>query len=339
VSARTDIYSVGVVAYELLSGQVPFDRGSSVKTLMAHVNEPVPRLAQIHPGSQVSAAMEGIVLRCLRKNPDERYASIDELLAALAEIEGGAGVLNDSRLSLPIVEPPSLPGRAPPLESGSYPHRRSSPPALPGGDADDEPTRPTTPPVVTDPPTSGPLMPSATPAPMEKLLVEVTPPRPRRGLALAGVALAAAAVGAIAFVASRSPETAPADATAPPRTELPTTTPSAAEAAARSLRVTSTPDGATVEEAGAVVCEATPCELYWEGAAAQEEHALTFRKPGFATRTMTVAPADVSAATTLEAEPPSQVVGSKPIAPQSPGAPAPASAKPEAPEGYKDSPY
>jgi serine/threonine-protein kinase len=333
VSPATDVYSLGIVAYELLTGQVPFDKGTSVKTLMAHVNEPVPRLAGVNPSVQISAAMEGVVLRCLRKNPAERYANIDELLGALSEVEGGAGALTDSRHAMRVVEPPSMPGRIAPKESGTFPQTREPEPVPSDPEADAHPTQ------VRSRSDAAPasFYPSATPAPMEHAMLELEMPRKsRRGLVLVGVALVAA-VGAAVVLGTRK-EAAPAAESVPTATTEPT-----AAAPARTVRVTSTPPGARVEEAGKLVCDATPCEVRWEGDAAGAAHKLTLTKEGLESQEIEVLASDTAVNAELRGEAPRPSAearrtvrpGPRPVV----KAPAPASSGAKAPEGYKDSPY
>jgi serine/threonine-protein kinase len=82
VDARSDLYSVGVVLYELLTGRVPFDGESAVTVALKHVSEvPLPpsRLA-----GAVSPALDAVVLRALEKEPDQRFQNADEMIAALS---------------------------------------------------------------------------------------------------------------------------------------------------------------------------------------------------------------------------------------------------------------
>lgn len=78
---RSDIYSLGAVAYYLLTGRPPFERDTTMKVLFAHAHDPVPRLADVRPS--VPRDLENVVLRCLAKKPAERFPSVDELRLAL----------------------------------------------------------------------------------------------------------------------------------------------------------------------------------------------------------------------------------------------------------------
>jgi tetratricopeptide (TPR) repeat protein len=82
VDARSDLYSLGVVAYELITGQVPFRGETPVATVLQHLREEPVRPCVVHP--LVPTDIEKIVLRLLRKNPKDRYKSAHELLADLA---------------------------------------------------------------------------------------------------------------------------------------------------------------------------------------------------------------------------------------------------------------
>ena len=82
VDARTDLYSWGVIAYEMLAGAHPFaNKTSAQKLIAAHVVEPPPPVDWAARG--VAPGIGALVMQCLEKSPDDRPASADEILAAL----------------------------------------------------------------------------------------------------------------------------------------------------------------------------------------------------------------------------------------------------------------
>lgn len=83
VDRRSDLYSAGVVLYELLTGQVPFEGEAPISIALKHVNErPVPP-GQLRPG--IPPALEAVVLRSLEKDPNLRFQSAEEFIAALEQ--------------------------------------------------------------------------------------------------------------------------------------------------------------------------------------------------------------------------------------------------------------
>ena len=86
VDARTDMFSFGVVLYEMLSGKRAFQRDSSPETMTAILKEDVPELTDTK--LPVAPALEKIVRRCLEKSPEQRFQSAKDLAFALDALSG-----------------------------------------------------------------------------------------------------------------------------------------------------------------------------------------------------------------------------------------------------------
>ncbi len=349
VDARTDIYALGIILYEMIAGKVPFDRPNSVNILMAHVNEEAPPIRQMNPNTQVSVAFEETIARCMAKNPDQRFKSMDEVLAALKRIGNaalsgnGTGeyralmVSGSSPRSLtpavggesgPSIEPPavSLSGALKPAFNGAPPsHSVSS--GLSG---------------------SGSILsPLAVPADLaHDLSRDVHFSSPPQSSGSKGILLSAVvgglAIAAIVGYSALRPAGATAGAAPGPlatSSAAPSSGPVAAvdttpkAPALVKVRINTDPDGATVKEDGVELCGSTPCDLLYKGADADptREHKLTLTRPGYRPETRTLKVGDGPIAVKLTKAP--DLPRFIPPAPPKPDTP-------PVPTGYKtDLPY
>lgn len=94
---KSDIYSLGVTIYEMLSGRVPFEGDSTVSVAFAHVHEDAPKLIEID--DTIPRSLSRIVQKCMQKKPDMRYENADALIMdlrrAVSEPDGDYVVLDE----------------------------------------------------------------------------------------------------------------------------------------------------------------------------------------------------------------------------------------------------
>lgn len=81
VDGRSDIYSLGIVMYEMVTGRVPFDGDTTVAVAIQHLQEEITPPSTY--ASNLPISLEKIILKCTQKNPDRRYQTIEDLLADL----------------------------------------------------------------------------------------------------------------------------------------------------------------------------------------------------------------------------------------------------------------
>lgn len=99
-TSKSDIYALGVVLYELLSGKVPFDGESAVSVALKHFQEPMPFIRESHP--EIPQSLENVILKATAKEPLDRYATCEEMMADLDSC------LNEERLHEAPFMPVSL---------------------------------------------------------------------------------------------------------------------------------------------------------------------------------------------------------------------------------------
>lgn len=86
VDGRGDLYSLGVVLFELVTGRLPFLGDSPSKVMLSHVVDPVPNPLEIAPYRGIPEALGRVILRALQKEPSDRYQDADEMAQALRAV-------------------------------------------------------------------------------------------------------------------------------------------------------------------------------------------------------------------------------------------------------------
>lgn len=137
VDARSDLYSLGIVMYEMLTGRVPFDGENAVSVAMMHMNQDVPAPSLSNPG--VSSVMDAVVLKLTRRDPGQRFQTADEVIRALDSVSSAAAGdvsvnsfedLDRGYESVPdegAVEEEGLLARAMRMKASAKPKKRLSP--------------------------------------------------------------------------------------------------------------------------------------------------------------------------------------------------------------------
>ena len=107
VDQKTDIYSLGAVLYELLTGEVPYDGDNFVVVAMRHVNDPVPSVLDRRP--DVPYRLDHVVRRAMAKEPGDRFPSMEELIAELEACLGEDGSGEGATMIVPRPRRPQAP--------------------------------------------------------------------------------------------------------------------------------------------------------------------------------------------------------------------------------------
>jgi serine/threonine-protein kinase len=92
---RSDIYSLGIVFFQMATGQLPYEGETPIATILKHIKEAPPSPTRLN--ANLPLGVEAVILRCIAKDPDDRYQSTDELMAHLRNLEAAAAEVDNSR--------------------------------------------------------------------------------------------------------------------------------------------------------------------------------------------------------------------------------------------------
>jgi len=263
---RSDIYSVGIIMYEMFTGAVPFTGDTFLGVLSKHLSEPTPTMSAIYPEVGISPSLQGVIMRALEKDPTVRYQTMLEFAHAISASADAAALGYRPTLSTAGEQPITFA----PHVAGTPTHQQFVPSAPP-------PTAGTR--------VRGPGQAKDTEAARAETLIGAEAntrphaPRSKSGLVAALLAVAVLGGGGAWLMTHRggstqpTPEPRSALAAVPPAPVAPlssvvpvaTAAPSVEAAIAPSsgvhLAVASEPSGAILLKNGFQVCDATPCEV------------------------------------------------------------------------------
>ncbi|HEY0250801.1 MAG TPA: hypothetical protein VGC41_04710, partial [Kofleriaceae bacterium] len=235
LDARSDLYSLAATMFAMLTGCGLFAAASAIEWLTAHVRVPAPHLVDGNPGLAGLEPLDHLIQKSLAKRPEDRYASADEMIAAIEAVERDIG-LAPAAAPLPKIQSVFSPSAFIPAlaDAGSGVVTRASAPTI---DPYPEPA-----------PDSGPALLVATTTSNPAAFGETVPSRRGIYLVLGSLAVAGVIVAAIAIASSSKP---------PASRPVATKHPDAAIAAALIVEEAPPSDGPRTPDAG-VVATPTP---------------------------------------------------------------------------------
>ncbi len=305
---RSDIYALGVILYEMLTGKLPFTSEDPARLILKHIHEPAPSVRGAQPDTP--AAVEAIIARCLAKRPDDRFQTPAELIAAIAAIlspavaepepvkvaAAAAAIVEEAAAPPPAAPlPPVTPPPAPAAEEVAPPS--TQPPSPPPGPEQPAAAQPA--PAFPSPEPPAPAQPAPIPLRPEPAVPVQPAPRRKPSPILLGAGAAAGllliVLLAVSLLGGKGAQEAAVTETGAPVSATaavsPSGTPPSATATAKPATVAPTASAATAKPATVAPTAATK-----PAAAAQATPTLT---AVVQTATPTIRPATFTPTKTL----------------------------------------
>ena len=225
LDGRSDIYSLGIVMYQMLTGELPYKADTTMAMLLAHLQTPPTPIRQLRPELQISEAVAGVVMRTLEKSPEMRPSSAQALIQEIERAEKAPVSLGATHVATPgSVYSPQAAAQAlrEALRASAMDVAKSPPAARPAAPAKIPSLAPLEPPPSPRAvPARAPVVPSPQPVPA----FVTAPPRKSRWGLWASVGVLAIALGGAAGFLLRQPTSVVPNVqspTSPPATSLAT---------------------------------------------------------------------------------------------------------------------